>query len=366
MRPAALWATAIALGGCAASGGAGGSAGVRAAAGGDGGAHGSAGNSGYTRVIAPFSVTDENGVAYAHPFLGGLDVPRPQFVDIDADGDPDLFVQERTGDLMFLENVGTPQSAQYEWRTDDYGDLDVGEWSRIADVDGDSLYDVLGEERYSYIRFYRNTGSATHARLELAEDTIKNADGEAIFSDRQNIPQVVDFDCDGMLDLFLGRVDGTITRYEEAATDTRDPRFYFVTDRFENIEIIGQLVGSARHGANSMFFADTDEDGDHDLYWGDFFEPGVLYIENTGSCRNPVLRDTPRPVTADGDSIATSGYNAPYLADIDADDDLDLFLGVLGGAFNPNRTAADNFHFYERTADGALALRSDRFLDGLD
>ena len=320
----------------------------------------------FQRVIAPFAVLNEHGEAYAHPFLGGLDVPRPQLVDIDGDGDLDLFVQERSGELMHFENVGSPQEARYEWRTDAFHGLDIGEWSRIVDVDGDGLLDVLGEQRYSYVRYYRNTGSAQQPRFALVRDTIRNVDGTAVFSDRQNIPQAVDLDCDDRLDLFLGRVDGTITRYEQADSDADDPRFHFVTDRFEGIEIIGQLVGSMRHGANSMFFADADGDGDLDLYWGDFFEPGVLLIENTGSCTNPSLRSSPRPLVADGDSIATSGYNAPYLADIDADGDLDVFLGVLGGAFNPNRTAADNLHFYERLPDGSLTLRTARFADGID
>ncbi len=354
-------AAALALAACAA--GTGGS-GAPAPSGSPTG--GTAGNSGYQREVAPFPVLDETGTPYTHPFLGGLDVPRPQLVDIDGDGDADLFVQERTGDLMYFENTGTPQAARFVWRTDDFQGLDIGEWSRIVDVDGDGLHDVLAEQRYSYIRYYRNTGNASQPRLELTEDSVKNVDATPIFSDRQNIPQAVDFDCDGMLDLFLGRVDGTITRYEQAASDSVDPRFYFVTDRFENIEIIGQLVGSARHGANSMFFADPDDDGDRDLYWGDFFEPGVLFIENTGSCQNPVLRGAPRPLMADGDTIATSGYNAPYLVDIDSDGDLDLFLGVLGGAFNPNRTSADNFHFYEQRPDGSLTLRTKRFLDGID
>src|SRR5687768_11987050 len=67
----------------------------------------------YQRVIAPFTVTNESGEPYAHPFLGGFDVPRPQFIDIDADGDLDLFVQERSNEVMFFENTGTATRATY-------------------------------------------------------------------------------------------------------------------------------------------------------------------------------------------------------------------------------------------------------------
>ncbi|HEY0306436.1 MAG TPA: hypothetical protein VGC44_15785, partial [Longimicrobiales bacterium] len=91
----------------------------------------------FTRVIAPFNVTDESGRAYTMPFLGGFDVPRPQFIDIDADGDLDLFVQERSNDLMFFENTGTAARATFVWRTDKYQHLDIGEWSRFIDLDRD-------------------------------------------------------------------------------------------------------------------------------------------------------------------------------------------------------------------------------------
>jgi uncharacterized protein (DUF2141 family) len=320
----------------------------------------------FVREISPFPVLDAAGNAYAHPFLGGFDVPRPQFVDIDGDGDLDLFVQERSDALMFFENTGTAAAARYEWRTDRYLDLSIGEWSRFVDVDGDGAVDLLAEQPFSYMRLYRNAGGPAEARFELAADSIQDIRGEPVFSDRQNIPYLIDLDCDGNLDLFLGRVDGTVTRYEQASADGGVPRFAFVTDRFENIEIIGQLVGSARHGANSMVFADWDGDGDPDLFWGDFFEPGLLLLENGGSCTSPSFRVQPLPVTADGDSIATSGFNASALADIDADGDLDLFIGVLGGAFNPNRTAGENFYFHEQTSPRTLALRTRRFLDGID
>ena len=319
----------------------------------------------WERVIAPFAVLDADGSEFAHPFLGGLDVPRPQFVDIDGDGDLDLFVQERSNDIMHFENTGTATAANYVWRSDKYRDIDIGEWYRFVDMDGDGDHDLIAERPYSYIRLYHNTGSATAPRFEIAGDTLLDATGTPIFADRQNIANAADIDCNGLMDLFLGRVDGTITRYEETRqVDGSAPRFRFVTDRFEGIEIVAAF--GSMHGANSMYFADADEDGDLDLFWGDFFEAGVLFIQNQGTCPNPNLRGTPVPLQrADGETILTSGYNVPVLVDIDDDGDLDLFLGIIGGAFNPNTTASDNFHYYERTAAG-LELRTTRFLDGID
>lgn len=322
---------------------------------------------GWQRVVTPFSVLDEDGREYAHPFLGGLSVPRPQFIDIDGDGDLDLFVQERSNDLMFFENIGTPQAARYVWQSDKYRAIDIGEWYRLIDMDGDGDYDMIAEEPYSYIRFFRNTGSPTAPRFEIAADTLRDTEGRPIFADRQNIANAADIDCNGLMDLFLGRVDGTITRYEETRQLDGDvPRFRFVTDRFEGIEIVAAFGGTMRHGANSMYFADVDDDGDLDLFWGDFFEAGVLFIENHGTCPNPNLRGEPVPLRrADGETILTSGYNVPVLTDIDADGDLDLFIGIIGGAFNPNTTASDNFHYYERTSAG-FELRTTRFLNGID
>ena len=75
------------------------------------------------------------------------------------------------------------------------------------------------------------------------------------------------------------------------------PRFRHLQDRWENIEIVAQLSGSMLHGANTMFFADTDKDGDLDFFWGDFFEDGVLTIPNLGSCASPSFRSEPVPIT---------------------------------------------------------------------
>ncbi|WP_405283298.1 FG-GAP-like repeat-containing protein [Gaopeijia maritima] len=325
------------------------------------------------REIAPFPVMGANGLALEHPFLGGFVVPRPQLVDIDGDGDLDLFIQERTGELMHLENVGDAAAPSFVWRTDRYQDLDIGEWSRFHDLDGDGDLDLLAEERFSYVRMYRNEGSATDPRFVALADSLRDDTGKAIFADRQNIASLADVDCDGVIDLFLGRVDGTVSRYEAVGTAPSGmPIFTLVNPRFEDIEIVAQLAvpGGAPqnptlHGANSMAFADGDGDGDVDLFWGDYFEPGLLFIENYGTCNNPDFRSEPQPMEADGELIATSGYNAPWPADLDGDGDLDLLVGVLGGAFNANRTSVENLRYYEST-DAGWSEVTRRFITQID
>ena len=317
----------------------------------------------FVRSVDPFPVEDENGRAYDPPFLGGFNVPRPQFVDIDGDGDVDLFLQERPDELMLFENVGDPNHPEFVWRTDRYQNLSVGEWTRFVDFDRDGDLDLLSERRFSYVQYFRNDGTARDAAFTLVGDSVRDITGKPVFADRQNIPNVNDIDCDGDWDLFLGRVDGTLSRYEVAElTDDGVPVFRFLEDRFQGIEIVAQLGGL--HGANSMAFADIDQDGDLDFFWGDFFEPGVLFVENTGSCDQPNLRAEPLPFAVD-DTIATSGYNVPVLVDVDSDGDLDLFVGVLGGAFNPNLTTIRNFHFYEQV-DGDFIHRTERFIYTLD
>lgn len=316
------------------------------------------------REINPFAVYDSSGSAINHPFLGGFNTPRPQFVDIDADKDPDLFVQENSNELMFFEHNSSDSLSPLKWQTDQYHDLEIGEWFRFADMDQDGDYDLLSEQPYSYIRYYRNDGTPRQPKFTLVADTLKGISGEPIFSDRQNIPNVTDIDCDGRLDLFIGRLDGTVTRYESTGRDGRGvPQFKLVSKRFEGIEVVKQF--GTMHGANTLAFYDIDQDNDQDLFWGDFFEPGLLLIENEGSCSNPQLQGEPRPFPP-SDPLKSSGYNAPAFADWEGDGDIDLLIGVLGGAYNASNTIAENLYFYEQGNSGTFELRTKQFLHMVD
>ncbi|MDZ7659674.1 VCBS repeat-containing protein [Fodinibius sp.] len=314
----------------------------------------------FQKTIAPFPVYDSTGTTMEHPFLGGFNAPRPQFVDINGDDDPDLFLQENSNEIMFFENDGS----SLKWQTDKYFDLDIGEWYRFTDLDQDGDMDLLAEQPYSYIRYYRNDGTPEQPDFTLVSDTLKDAYGAPIFSDRQNIPNITDIDCDGKMDLFIGRLNGTITRYESIGRDERGvPQFEQVSKKFEGIEIVKQF--GTMHGANTLTFVDIDDDGDQDLFWGDFFEPSLLLIENRGSCSNPGLQGEPQPFPS-SEPVESSGYNAPTFADWGQDGKQDLLIGVLGGAYNASRTLAENLYFYKQNENGRFSKQTEQFLHAID
>ena len=111
------------------------------------------------RVISPFPVYDLQNNQYELSFTGGINKPVIQFLDIDADGDPDLFIldQDQPDQLSFFRNTGTSSSFQYEWISDNFQDLAVGSWFKFVDIDNDLDHDLFAENPFGNIRFYRNT-----------------------------------------------------------------------------------------------------------------------------------------------------------------------------------------------------------------
>ena len=316
-------------------------------------------------VVAPFPVRDTAGRHLELAFLGGLNHPRPQLVDLDGDGHLDLVIQEYNGRMLQLRRDGLtaegwPRFRLVSWRL---GGVDSGEWSRFTDLEGDGRPDLFVELPFSYLRLLRNTGTRERPAFTALADSLRDTGGVAIFSDRQNIPQIVDIDCNGRPDLMIGRITGHILHYELEDPAAPVPRFRLVTPRFQGLEIVtGQ---GSLHGANTMAFVDHDGDGDLDLFWGDFFEAGLLLFENVGSCASPQLRPEPArfPLRT---PLLTSGYNAPAFGDLLGTGRADLVVGVLGGAYDPVRTSVENLHLLAADAQGGHRHLTAQLLPMLD
>ena len=99
--------------------------------------------------------------------LNGVDVgsaSKPSFVDIDNDGDIDVFIGEYAGNINYYKNTGSNNSPTFTAQTGGNNPLngvDVGSYSTptFVDIDNDGDFDVFIGEEDGDIYYYKNTGS---------------------------------------------------------------------------------------------------------------------------------------------------------------------------------------------------------------
>ncbi|MCI0696715.1 T9SS type A sorting domain-containing protein [candidate division KSB1 bacterium] len=308
----------------------------------------------FTRLANGIPV-EHNGEQLALPFLGGLDRFIPQFVDIDSDGDLDLFISDADGKLTLLENIGTSRVPQFRLVPDAFKDINVRNWFYFVDMESDGDPDLYHANEDKGLTFYRNNGSGGQADFVLEERTVLSFNGQPVFSQLTSIPAFADIDADRDYDFFSGIITGEIASYKNIGS-RHATLFQFETERWQDLLIVSfgkaslsphapPFPGQNRHGASAIEFADLDGDGDLDFFYGDFFHKGMYYLRNDGDAREAkvAITDTlfPKP-----QPVITNGYNVPRFADIDGDGDLDFFVACL-------QQSLDNFIFYRNagTAD---------------
>ncbi len=157
------------------------------------------------------STIPEFAVPIINPFGLNYDGYRasPTFVDIDGDGDQDAFVGESDGKILFFKNVGTVHNPIFATaNTNPFGLSDVGFNASPAfvDIDGDGDQDVFVGESNGNTLFFRNTGTANNP-LFSAHNT--NPFG-LIDIGLESSPSFVDIDNDGDQDAFVGERGGNI------------------------------------------------------------------------------------------------------------------------------------------------------------
>ncbi len=165
----------------------------------------------YLGVLISYS--EQSGTA--NPF-NGFDVgyfSTPSFADIDGDGDLDLVVGERDGNLNYYKNTGSATNPIYSLQsgTDNpLNSFDVGYRSTpsFADIDGDGDLDLVVGELYGNLNYYKNTGSATNPLYSEQSGTANPFNGFIVGI--SSTPSFADIDGDGDLDLVVGEYDGTL------------------------------------------------------------------------------------------------------------------------------------------------------------
>jgi len=276
-----------------------------------------------------------NGDTIANSFGGGFSgFTTPAFVDIDDDGDYDLFVGELDGHISFYKNKGDSIKPRFTIEKDSLasttGFIDVGSYSAPAfvDIDADEDFDLFVGQFDGDITFYRNIGNPTNPVFVFEQERFRD-----IALDKYSTPTFADIDKNGTFDLFVGTgsgiYDGQITLYKNTGT----PKFY----KFDTSEY---GFASIDVGSNSTpFLAKLNDDDFLDLLVG--ASDGSVDVHlNNGTASNPSFASTP-----DYSTIVDVGErSAPAVVDINDDGFSDLFVGE-GNSFSQE----DNINFYRNS-----------------
>ena len=264
----------------------------------------------------------------------------PDFVDIDNDGDFDLFIGESGGRICVYNNDGDSGIPSWQLIVQYLGYVGVNNHSApgLVDIDNDGDLDLFIGEYYGQISFYRNDGDA-NAPMWTAVGFIADSAGSTIDVGSYSTPDFVDIDNDGDFDLFIGESGGRISFHRNDG-DASAPVWTavgFITDSAGSTIDVGSR--------STPDLVDIDNDGDFDLFIG---ESGghISFYHNDGDKSAP--RWTAVGYFTDSSSIPIYvGSNIkPDFVDIDGDGDLDIISGNSSGYIYLHPTAGFVKHNY--------------------
>ncbi|PSQ85282.1 MAG: hypothetical protein BRD30_10820, partial [Bacteroidetes bacterium QH_2_63_10] len=141
----------------------------------------------------------------------------PAFSDVDADGDPDLFLGTFSGTVRFYRNTGTAESPQFEREPSGDVELPQGNFATpaLVDIDADGDQDLFlgSSSAEGTVSFYRNEGTPETPDFTLAAETYSDIRA----GESRTHPAFADRNGDGAPELYLGTSVG-LKVYENTGT----------------------------------------------------------------------------------------------------------------------------------------------------
>ncbi len=312
----------------------------------------------HTQGFFPLPVKGKgNGRSLLNPFSGGLNSPQFNSLDFNNDGQMELCVFDRAG------NVVLP----FFWESDQWihrpeyaaAFPDVKEWVILRDYNGDGIQDLFSYSDIPgidgiivYKGSYQNDTIAFE-RIQF-EQAFNMLFFELPSGGKTNLrvtkidyPAIDDIDCDGDLDILTFNVGGgQIELFQNQSIErgfNRDTLIYrlvdfcwggiFETGFTEEVDLAagpgvcatpGSPTVEFRHAGSTILTMDIDNDGDKDAILGDLSFDNLNLLRNAGDCERAWIDQQDVDFPSNSRSVDIFSFPAGFWLDVDMDGKKDL------------------------------------------
>jgi len=289
-------------------------------------------------------VTNATGNELPMPWSGGLNSVQTNTLDVDADGQMDLVLFDRTTDKV---SVFRQEGAAYVYAPDWEGIFpDMQYWMLLRDFDGDGSKEIFTGSNAG-IRVFKNMAAVGQLPdYQLFKDPIRTLGFSGrdvnLKVDVTDIPSIADIDYDGDLDIlnFVPAIGGNIEFHRNMSVENFGSAdslvFEKVTDRWGDFKECGTCntyifdgtpcrVRAENHAGSAILALNLNGDTLQDILLGEISCTNLVQLTNAGS--QQVANFTSANTTFPSQKpVDIQIFPAPFFEDVDFDGVKDLVV----------------------------------------
>ena len=307
----------------------------------------------FTRFDCPIEM---NSKTFSYPFVGGLNSPQFNKIDLDLDGVKELVVFDRVGNKLnvFSHDKSNAEKLIFKPELNNIFP-EIINWMLLVDYNGDGIEDLLTSNK-SGIEVWK--ASKENGILKFDKyinpyypDNILSAKYQDGFNyhvvcNASDIPAIVDVDYDGDLDV-LSFADGSSLSFFKNVSLEND----LDIDSFKMIQITpcwGRFSENdsseaillsddpyrcahwtnvnERHAKSTTLAIDIDDDHDYDVLIGDAGYDSLIFLENGGDLNNAWMTSFEIDFPHYNTPIQMKSFLGAFYQDINLDGKNDLLI----------------------------------------